>query len=347
MIDAVLPDFEPSKEELDLIEKHIIEVLKAEIYLPILEKLKLNEGTLKNSIDDVTSAIRSGRIYFHRGQFGGKITAQISKELKRLGAEFSRKKSAWVIPINRLPADLRSAIVTSEYRMNKTFEQIDKFLSDVVPEQIAAKIKVGDLFDKALFKMDKRIGKNIAKLTIQPIFTDKERDKITKEYDETTKLSIKKFTQKQTEKLRKDMKANVLAGKRFDTMIETIKSSYGVSHNKAKFIAKQETKIMTSKLKEIRYTKYGAPYYAWKCVTGTALHPVRKRHRELNDLSAKGMDMLRTGKYTLAELHDKGLIFRWDDPPVSTEEGQPKRKNNPQCDYNCRCMALPLVELKK
>ena len=59
--------------------------------------------------------------------------------------------------------------------------------------------------------------------------------------------------------------------------IGAIQKSYGVTANKAKFLARQETKLLTTTLKEVRYVDAGVTKYKWKSVTGTAAHPVRPR----------------------------------------------------------------------
>jgi SPP1 gp7 family putative phage head morphogenesis protein len=96
-----------------------------------------------------------------------------------------------------------------------------------------------------------------------------------------------------------------------------------VSANKAKFLARQETSLMTTKLKETRYREAGVNEYKWKTVAGSKLHPVRPSHKIL-----------------------EGRIFRWDDPPITTPPGEAVRRNNPGQDYNCRCFAQPIVRFK-
>ncbi len=117
--------------------------------------------------------------------------------------------------------------------------------------------------------------------------------------------------------LRMKVQENVLAGNRYEGLVSDITKSFNVTASKAKFLARQETKLMTTKLKEDRYKEAGISEYKWVCVTGSKNHPVRPMHKKNN-----------------------GMIFSFDNPPTVDENGSRK---NPGQDYNCRCMAVPIV----
>ncbi len=306
-------------EDYERIEYAIGVVFREQIYIPLLVELGAPSKTLKNSLDDLANAISSGRISFYRGKFTGTFNAATSRELKRLGATWVRKDSAWRIPQSRLPIEITNAIRQSEARFEQTLGRIDKRLQQLLPEEIADKVKLEKLFDTTLWRLNKKIVKG---LTVAPELTDDRRAKIAEEYTNNMKLYIKEWTEKEIVKLREEVQAKVFAGDRFESMIKTIQDSYGVSQRKAKFLARQETNLLLAKFKAARYTDVGIREYKWRCVVGSPNHPVRPRHKQL-DAESK-----------------EGKLFRFDDPP-RMDDG---KKKNPGEDYNCRCVAIPVVK---
>lgn len=311
---------EPIPEKLsdyDDIEARILEIWKKEIYIPLLKSIGQTSKTLKNSMDDFLEAIRSGRIWFYRGQFKGRFSSNTSKELKRLGAKWDRRQGLFKIPYSSLTPEIRNAISVSEARFNQTLQKIDKKLGDILPEEIASKMKLEDLFDKTIYKTQKKFEDSVKGISVAPQLTEQARMHLAFEYTQNLNLYIKEFTQKETLKLREEISKKVLGGSRYESMIGSIQRSYQVSQNKAKFLARQETSILMSKFKEARYRDIGSKKYIWKCVVGSPNHPVRPMHK----------------------IHNQKEFF-WDSPPIVNEKGDRK---NPGEDYGCRCTARPII----
>ena len=164
---------------------------------------------------------------------------------------------------------------------------------------------------------------SIKNITVGPQLTKEQAARIADEWQTNMKLWVKDFTEKEILKLRKDVKSSVFTGNRYESMVSKIQKSYGVSANKAKFLARQETSLLMTKFKETRYKDVGVNEYEWRCVAGSKNHPVRPAHKKL-----------------------EGLRFSWDNPPITTAPGEPVRRNNPGQDYNCRCFAKPIVRFK-
>lgn len=315
-----------SQEEYDEIEKRIKILFKKEIYIPLLKEFYKTSSVLKNSKEDLIDAIKSGQITFNKGKFSGKFNASISKELRELGAKWNSASKVYSINSKELPFDIRDVISASEFKFISKISAIDQKLSKIIPEELAKKLNISKFFDRTIFKVNKEFEKSIGNITIAPKLTDDARARIADEWQGNMHLWIKNFTEEQIIKLRKDMQKSVLAGNRYESAVKSIQDSYGVTANKAKFLARQETALLMTKLKETRYQDAGINEYKWKSVSGTKLHPVRARHKELNDAS-----------------QIKGTIFRFDDPPVTSEAGQATRRNNPGADYNCRCTSVPVI----
>ena len=303
-------------------ERRIVVVFKKLLYEPLIKELGLPKKKVLNSIDNLLSAITSGRITVRRGRWRGKFNAQLSKELKELGAVW--ESDHFHLPVAELPAELRAAIALSETRFVEKLERIDAKLQKILPEEIADKIKTADLFDKSLWKIDRELGKTLKNISVLPKLTPEVVKRLSDDWQNNMDLWIKDFTEKEIKSLRKAMLANIMSGNRYEDMISTIMRSYDVTKNKARFLARQETSLAMTSFKQTRYQDAGVNEYKWTCVSGTKLHPVRPSHKILD-----------------------GKVFRWDDPPITTPPNQKTRRNNPGQDYNCRCYARPIVRFKK
>lgn len=312
-----------STEDYDEIEKRISELFKREIYLPLIREFSESASILKNEKTALIAAIHSGRITFNRGTFSGRINSAISKEIKSLGGVWSRVEQVWKIPLAQLPMEVQNAISASAFNYQRKIETIDKKLSKIVPEELADKLKIEKLFDSTIWKVDKEFHQTVKGITVAPKLSKEHAKRVAIEWQTNMKLWIKEFTEKQIVELRKDMQATIESGNRYGSAIDKIKASYGVTRRKAKFLAKQETSLLMTKFKEVRYQDAGVNEYRWGCVTGTPAHPVRPWHKAL-----------------------EGKTFRWDDPPVTTKPGEAQRRNNPGQDYNCRCFARPVVRFR-
>lgn len=324
MGEILLKPIKESTEDYEEIEKRIKLVFRKMVYEPLLLELGQSKNVLQNSIDDLFKALQSGRITFNRGTFSGKFNASISKELKSLGATFNKKESSFKIVQARLPREVREAISASESKFKERLAKIDKKISEVLPEHISDKIKVADVFDRTLFKVDKNFESSVKAVTVTPKLTPDMRKKIADEWQNNMDLWIKDFAEKEIVELRAKIQKSVFAGNRYESAVKSIQESYGVTTNKAKFLARQETGLLMAKFKKNRYLDSGLPFYKWKTIAGSKNHPVRPAHKAL-----------------------EGKVFRWDDPPITSAPGEPLSRNNPGEDYNCRCFAIPIVKFNK
>lgn len=320
MPEIKLPPIKESTEDFDKLEARILELFKKEIYFPLMKELNLSNNTLQNSLEDLLKAIASGRVVFSQGEFSGKFSAQITKELRALGAKWDNKNKSFKLLAKNLPSEIRMAISVSDLKLKATFQKIDHKLAQMVPEKIAEKLQAEKLFDTTLFKTDKKLEETIKGITVSPKLTPDRRARIAREYTENMRLYIKDFTEKEIVKLRKRVQESALKGGRHEELVDEIQSSFSVSRNKAKFLARQETSLLMTKFKQDRYEDAGVNYYIWKTVAGSKNHPVRPWHKALENKK-----------------------FKWSDPPITTKPGEPIRKNNPGQDYNCRCYAIPVV----
>lgn len=321
-----LKPIKESPEYFEAIQAAIIALLKSEIYKPLLKELGLHTISIKNSMDELVDAIVRGQIRFHRGQFTGSFNAALSRELRRLGAKWDRRQGSFAIPQSQLSIEVKNAITLSEYKFVQAAKRMDSKLASLLPDEIAGKLKVEKMFDRTIYKVEKEFAKSVKGITVAPQLTDHTRARIAKEYTENLQLYVKDFAQKEIEELRARVQEKTFAGERYENLVKEIEKSYGVSYNKAKFLARQETSLMMTKYKQARYESAGVNQYKWACV--------KMPHQQKGSKYIKG-----EVRYHHAEL--EGKIFSWNNPPIVNDKGERK---NPGQDYNCRCFAIPIVK---
>lgn len=112
---------------------------------------------------------------------------------------------------------------------------------------------------------------------------------------------------------------NVMAGNR-PREIEAAIRSYGVTKSRAKLIARDQTAKVLSSISRARQQDAGFEFFKWDTSHDER---VRASHKEAQN---------RVTKYGVG-------VYRWDDPPVIHGE-----KLTPGMDYQCRCVALPVLE---
>lgn len=322
-------ELKPVREVLsdyDRIEQAIAVFFKREIYLPLIESLKATPTVLKNSSNALVEAIEQGKVTLLMSGLkvilSGEFNAALSKQLLALGAQFKKSKGAFEIDSEKLPIEVQHAALAAAANLRLSVEAVLGTLSTLTPATIADSFSVSHLLDQTMFRVDREFRRNVSKITVVPKLTPDVRKAIADEYNNNLQIYIRDFTEEQTSKLREQVKEHVLDGGRQEGLVKIIKESYQVSQRKAKFLARQETALMMTAFTHSRYQDAGVHEYKWRSVTGTPQHPVRPMHSELNKRS------------------NKGETFRFDNPPVDDPNGA---RHNPGQNYNCRCVAIPLV----
>lgn len=326
--------------DYEQIERVIQKVFREKIYLPLVVELDESpKKVLTNARSDLLEAIKSGRLEYNRGQFSGRFNSRISKELRELGAHWDSQTGTWKLPQSSLTIEIRSAISSSRAVFEQKIQAIDRKLAKILPEEIADHVKIEKHFSSVLWKTDHDLESSLRAVAIKPSLSENEKEVIAKKWQDNMRLWIKKWTKEEIVKLRKDMQDSVFAGNRRQVASDMIKKSYGASSNKAKFLARQETRLLLSTYKQARYQEARVNLYRWGCV--------KRPHQAAGAPYKKG-----------EVRHDHGIlegkIFRWDynhevNLDGSTKSGglvKPNGVDNPGQDYNCRCYAVPIVSFR-
>ena len=308
-------DLDP--KHVELIDRYLVEFFRREIYRPLMAELK-DYQKIQNSELDLLRAIQSGKINFYRGYFTGKFNAAISKELKKNGAIWTKKNGgSFRLTKPKLSQKVSMAIMTAESSWLKKNDVIQRKLREIGGAEIADKIDLTGIVDKAMFDLDSDMVKSYEGIIVAPKLTEKNLEDIKNNYTQNMQYYIQDFTDKEILSLRSKVKENVFSGQRYEGMVKIIQRSHGVSESKALFLARQETNLLVAKFKESRYNEVGIDEYIWETVVGSPNSPVRPYHARL-----------------------KGKRCKFSEPPVVNERGD--RKNAGE-DYGCRCRAKPIV----
>lgn len=330
-----------SDRDYEALEARLKRFFYEELYKPLIKILRLPAKTVKNSKSEnraLADALFRGQITYSKSKLYGRFSASVSKELRDLGAKFDRRAGAFVLPESLMPPEIKSIVSSSLVRMEEQMAKVDKHLAEIVPKEFADKFKCEDLFNKDLWRADTEFRKNVKKVAVVPGLSESARGRIAEDWQENMNLWIRDWTAEQIKDLRKDILEATLSGARRESSVpailkvtKTIQKSHGEALRKAKFLARQETRLLMAKFKEVRYDAAGVKEYEWRCV--------HRPHDETPSQHTPGNVRYAHGKL-------EGKIFRWDAPPVTTNPGQPTRRNNPGQDFNCRCFARPVVKFK-
>lgn len=93
-----------------------------------------------------------------------------------------------------------------------------------------------------------------------------------------------------------------------------LRESFDVSKSKAELLARDQTLKLHGAITRARQEQAGIEEYKWSTSSDER---VRSAHKRLH-----------------------GRVFRWDDPPIISDDG---RRGHPGEDYQCRCIAIPVL----
>ena len=296
------------------IDKQLLEKIYAILFQPLFDLLGINKRVVVNSKNDLKQAIRSGKLIYVDGYFYGPFNATVSKALRALGATFDNTKKAFKIDLSQLPMDIRTDIYIGKAIVEGKHKEILKHLDKMKEQSLA--LDLSKQLDTILGSLNIQTKKTLpSDLEVPAVMDQSVADKLKEDYHKNMELYINDFKDEEIEKLRRKVEENAYAGYRADRLSKIIQAEYGVSRAKSTFLAKQETSLLVSKYRKFRYEDVGITKYKWSTSHD---YRVRSRHKELD-----------------------GKVFRFSDPPITDELGN---KNNPGCDFGCRCIAIPVIE---
>ncbi|PWU04918.1 MAG: hypothetical protein C5B43_03960 [Verrucomicrobia bacterium] len=121
---------------------------------------------------------------------------------------------------------------------------------------------------------------------------------------------IKSLPEQELERVASTVERGLQQGMRFTDVSKEIQKSFGITHRRAKLIARDQTTKLNASLTKLRQEEVGVEEYIWQTSGDERVRPTHKA----ND----------------------GKKFRWDEPPAKT--------GHPGHDVNCRCVARPVLD---
>lgn len=308
-------------------------------YKDIFEALK-DPYYLLNSNNALIAALRTGKVFYKNGLFSGSFNARISKELLKF-AKFNKRTKKWE---GLAPPDVLAASVVANSKAEKLNKKI-KFLIDKIPDRVKSVIDNLEFsIDKPLYQINKEADKSLKSIGVSVDMSPELSERLKDNYTNNQQINITNWTEVQTERLRDMVERNVLAGYNRKDLIESIEVEYGVTQNKAKFLARQETSLFLAEVRDERYIDAGLEWYKWSTsndikVVGNpgGLYP--------KPTEGHGNHWMMQGK--VCQLKNPTL---YADSVDDAKKGKWKSKLNigaggkhPGQEFGCRCTSIPLV----
>jgi SPP1 gp7 family putative phage head morphogenesis protein len=298
------------------IETTINLIFYTRCFAPIVKAFEENShksALVQNANDPISTALRQGKIFYFDGKFTGQFDAKISAAFKYLGAKFNLLDKSWKLPV--IPPHIQSTLADVNLRMEKIKSDILRNLDKVPTDKDFMQQQLTAEYLKTVNRINEDFLETIKGVTIAPILTEQAKLNISKNWAQNLELYINKWTAQNILKLREEVATNTYRGQRAEGLIKNIQTDYGVSRRKAKFLARQETSLLMSKMREERYKDAGITQYKW---SGVMDERERPDHKLLED-----------------------NVYSWDNPPIVDRTNG--RKANPGEDFGCRCVAIPIV----
>ncbi len=279
---------------------------------------ELKNASKSSNIALILKEIKRGNVYIDKS---GNVkikqkSVKISKALKELGSTWNIKKKIFKIDTKKYPDIIQAQIVKND-QVKRNLERLDDYL--VTKEQDIQTKPMFVLPDEKVDILIKDVIENV-KIAIpergQSFAIIKQVDsevikQFKDEYLKTTALPINNMKQRAIDRLRKKLLPLVMEeGYTQDDLSQVIQNEFGMTKRHAEFVARQETKLIKSKIIKDRAINTGHTRYIWQTAGDQR---VRDTHRILN-----------------------GKVFDFNNPPIIDELGN---RGNPGEDYQCRCVA--------
>lgn len=300
------------------IERELVAWLREAIFTPLTLALQENQDR-SNSIGALATAVKAGTITYHQGAFSGKFNAAISRELHEIGAAFDRATKTFRLAHDKLPYSLRGAIAESLSASKETHTAILAVLAAIALNLPQAQLQLPrEPVYGIMADLDKQFMRSIAGTPgVGAGMSEGERQRLTDELTVNLELSITDFIEDRIPHMRRMVEQNLAEGGSTAMLAKKLEAEFGLAQRKADFLADNETGLLVSKYRQIRYEAIGVQEYQWHSMEDERVRP---DHAAL-----------------------EGRRFSFDNPPIT--DRATGRRNNPGEDYRCRCVALPILNL--
>lgn len=304
------------EKEIIKVAENIIFYVKDTFYNKLAEiyKGETNNNLFENAISSyVMEALKKGLIYVEGHYIYGAFNSKLIKELEKMGGVVKYR----AVYFKELPIEITNFINKSSYKTKNIIGEVNDFL-DIYLKNLEESIKYLDIsYSDTVENYHEQLINNLKKLSIVPKLSQYQIQDINENYIFDTKKSIVKFLDYEVVKLRKQMVDYVLnEGYNTNYIAKLIESSYARSNKNWTFIARQESNLILAEYNKTKMLEIGFDKYIWSTAMDERL---RESHRVLN-----------------------GRVFSYNKPPIV--DPRTGETANPSEQYNCRCLARPVIE---
>lgn len=313
---------QPNEYYDNKIARKIIEWEWLFLYKPILDLLKKNAVT--NDNDALLNALKSGNLYYQNGAFyskTGKFSNRIALELEKIGARYSRYGRCYRIAQDKLPNNLLWIIETTNARVYSDVLAISKTMDFALSsiDEAIKNLKVEDIAEQMILDVQNRVYKNLQENrieTITPKMSDFVAKKFSENYTDTIRFNIQDKLPEQIIKMREVVGQMAIDGESRITIQRYLENNFTKDQNKAKMLARNESKIAVTEYLSAKYQEEGSEEFIWKANLDER---VRDEHRKKHN-----------------------QVFRYDNSPIIDE--RTGTRGMPGEFYNCRCTFVPVFK---
>lgn len=311
---------QPPKHLDDKIAREIINWEWQWYFKPIFDILK--PSYVENDNNTLLNALKSGMLYYQNGGFyskSGRFSNQISLALEKLGARYSRYGRCYRIPQDKLPTNILWIIETTNAKTYAKVAAIKQVIDKAIGglDEALKGLKIKDLAEAMILDVEDRVYKNFQNNkieTITPKMSDSVARQFAEEYTDSIKFNIKNRTPEEVTKMREVVGQMALDGESQITIRQYIEKRFKVDQKKAKFLARNESKLAVTEYLKAKYQSEGSEEFRW---VANLDERARDEHRDLND-----------------------QIFRYDNPPLIDK--RTGTYGMPGEFYGCRCTFVPI-----
>ncbi len=309
-------------EHTEALFKPILAYAEDVLEFPIIDALENWEESLtstrRNAKDSLlTAAIAAGAISYQDGAFTGQLNAGISRELREMGATFSKWSKSFKIEQTALPIEVRQSIAAATVKSRELHLGLVALLAVIGSNVEQADTDINTT--AAAMVIDRDIVAQLTKTVPPAVVVPDVKLSIADLADIKANVdeAIKKSVSTAARDLATAITKNEIEGASIEKLRDLINVHLSKLRTRAKTIAERETAVFIAKERERLYKSIGVDSYIWQ----TRLDErVRADHRLL-----------------------EGHQFTWDSPPVANRATGDKY--HPGLGPNCRCAPLPILNL--
>ena len=323
----------------DVLNQLFYEVL----WRPIVEILAENkhrtiENAVSGDVEKIIEAMKNKKLFMKRNKesvtFTGEPNSSLSKSLKKEGATYNVNTKSWNVPNTLLAHEITIAHTQIVMAENLMLNKMITALPDM--DQIQSLVQentrwINENMNKLVHEMESDWQTASRNLAVTPKFTEAQRVNIAFEYTNNLERYVVDFCDKQTKELRFLMEESIATGARSSTMIKELQGRFSISKNKATFLAKQETRLLSTQYLHERASVAGCTTFKWSTSHDSR---VRDEHKKYSGKTFKVMEVSPRDGDKLPLGGIKTMCVSTDGE-VTELPGQP---------FGCRCRAIYLFD---